>query len=87
MLGSLPKPASLWIPLLLLLKKLKAHKIIIAGHTDNVPEKGTGLYESNWDLSAARAITVMNYLINKKIISEQNAAIQAYADTQPKSKQ
>lgn len=67
------------------LKKLKAHKIIIAGHTDNVPEKGTGLYESNWDLSAARAITVMNYFIDKKIISEQNAAIQAYADTQPKA--
>jgi chemotaxis protein MotB len=67
------------------LKKLKAHKIVIAGHTDNVPEKGTGLYKSNWDLSAARAITVMDYLIDKKIISEDNAAIQAYADTQPKA--
>jgi chemotaxis protein MotB len=67
------------------LKKLKAHKIVIAGHTDNVPEKGTGIYKSNWDLSAARAITVMDYLIEKKIISEDNAAIQAYADTQPKA--
>ncbi|WP_291293630.1 flagellar motor protein MotB [Enterococcus sp.] len=67
------------------LKKLKAHKIVIAGHTDNIPEKGTGRYESNWDLSAARAITVMNYFIDKKIISEKNAAIQAYADTQPKA--
>lgn len=67
------------------LKKLNAHKIVIAGHTDNIPEKGTGRYESNWDLSAARAITVMNYFIEKKIISEKNAAIQAYADTQPKA--
>jgi chemotaxis protein MotB len=67
------------------LKKLNAHKIVIAGHTDNIPEKGTGRYESNWDLSAARAITVMNYFIDKKIISEKNAAIQAYADTQPKA--
>jgi chemotaxis protein MotB len=67
------------------LKKLNAHKIVIAGHTDNIPEKGTGHYESNWDLSAARAITVMNYFIDKKIISEKNAAIQAYADTQPKA--
>lgn len=67
------------------LKKLKANKIIIAGHTDNVPEKGTGRYQSNWELSAARAITVMNYFISKGVILEQNAAIQAFADTDPKA--
>ncbi len=67
------------------LKKLKENKIIIAGHTDNVPEKGTGRYQSNWELSSARAITVMNYFISKDVILEKNAAIQAFADTEPKA--
>ena len=67
------------------LKKLKANKIVIAGHTDNVPEKGSGRYQSNWDLSSARAITVMEYFISKGAVLEKNAAIQAFADTEPKA--
>lgn len=67
------------------LKKLKANKIVIAGHTDNVPEKGNGRYQSNWDLSSARAITVMEYFISKGAVLEKNAAIQAFADTEPKA--
>jgi len=67
------------------LKKLKTNKIVIAGHTDNVPEKGNGRYQSNWDLSSARAITVMEYFISKGAVLEKNAAIQAFADTEPKA--
>ena len=58
---------------------------MIAGHTDNVPEKGNGRYQSNWDLSSARAITVMEYFISKGAVLEKNAAIQAFADTEPKA--
>lgn len=53
------------------LKKLKTNKIVIAGHTDNVPEKGNGRYQSNWDLSSARAITVMEYFISKGAVLEK----------------
>jgi len=67
------------------LKKLKTNKIVIAGHTDNVPEKGNGRYQSNWDLSSARAINVMEYFISKGAVLEKNAAIQAFADTEPKA--
>ena len=58
---------------------------MIAGHTDNVPEKGNGRYQSNWDLSSARAINVMEYFISKGAVLEKNAAIQAFADTEPKA--
>lgn len=37
-------------------------KIVVAGHTDNIPIK-TARFRSNWDLSAARAVSVLHELI------------------------
>lgn len=37
----------------------------IDGHTDDVPLSGTGRLRNNWDLSAARAIAVLQYLVEK----------------------
>jgi chemotaxis protein MotB len=36
--------------------------LVVEGHTDNVPIRG-GRYRSNWELSEARAESVVNYLI------------------------
>jgi len=36
----------------------------IEGHTDNVPIKHSG-WKSNWELSAARAISVLHYLVDE----------------------
>jgi chemotaxis protein MotB len=35
----------------------------VDGHTDNVAVSGTGKYEDNWELSSARATSVVKYLI------------------------
>ncbi|MBX3597950.1 MAG: peptidoglycan -binding protein [Rhizobiaceae bacterium] len=35
----------------------------VDGHTDNVPLSGTGQYKDNWELSSARATSVVKYLI------------------------
>ncbi len=35
--------------------------ILIEGHTDNVPIK-TGIYKDNWDLSVARATSIVRYI-------------------------
>lgn len=69
-------------------------KVSIEGHTDNVvlDEKkyfgwGKGLerYESNWELSTARATRVVRYLIKKQGINPKRLRAVGYADTRPRA--
>lgn len=53
----------------------------VAGHTDNIPIKKRR-FKSNWDLSAARAISVVKHLTENGV-SPQNISGAGYADTQP----
>lgn len=39
----------------------------IDGHTDKRPLSGSGAFKDNWDLSSARAIAVVRYLISKGV--------------------
>ncbi|WP_432450543.1 peptidoglycan -binding protein [Aliiroseovarius marinus] len=38
--------------------------IRVDGHTDNVPLLGTGTFRNNWELSQARALSVVEYMID-----------------------
>lgn len=44
------------------LKSVGDREFLVAGHTDNVPIK-TARYKSNWELSTARAVTMVNEMI------------------------
>ncbi len=57
-------------------------KIMVAGHTDNIPIS-TGRFRSNWELSSARAVTVLHSLLNNPEIAEDRVVVQGFADTQP----
>lgn len=57
--------------------------LIIAGYTDNVPSNTTE-YPSNWELSAARAMTVMKLLVKHHGIEEDRVSVQAYGEYKPK---
>jgi chemotaxis protein MotB len=55
----------------------------VDGHTDRQPIKGAGgQFASNWELSAARAITVVKLLIADGVPAEHLAAT-AFGDNQP----
>ncbi len=56
--------------------------IIIEGHTDNVPIK-TKEYADNMELSIGRAISVLNYFVNKKNLPPQRFAIAGYGEHRP----
>lgn len=44
--------------------------IIVEGHTDNAPVSG-GRYDSNWELSVARAVSVIEFMISKEVPPEK----------------
>lgn len=46
--------------------------VLIEGHTDNVPYKGSGQLSGNWDLSTKRATSIVNILRENKSISPEN---------------
>ncbi len=52
----------------------------VAGHTDNKPISSSK-FRSNWELSAARAVSVVEYLI-KNGMQPANLSAAGYADTQ-----
>lgn len=57
-------------------------RIIIGGHTDNVPIK-TVKYRDNWDLSAARAVSVVRELVTVRRFEPSRIEAQGFADTKP----
>lgn len=58
-------------------------KVIVSGHTDNIPLKEGADYETNWGLSAARAVKVVEYLSGKFKIPPNKLSAAGYAEGQP----
>lgn len=56
--------------------------IAIEGHTDNQPIKYSG-WKSNWELSAARALSVLHYLVDKKGIDPKRVQAVGYGEYHP----
>ena len=60
----------------------KPGRILVAGHTDNIPIS-TGRFRSNWELSSARAVTVLHSMLRNKQIAQDRVQVQGFADTKP----
>ncbi len=58
------------------------NKIVIEGHTDNVPIN-TSQYPSNWELSAARATTVVRYFVDACGQNPSRISAAAYGEYKP----
>lgn len=56
--------------------------IVVTGHTDDVPISNER-FRSNWDLSAARAVSVVHAIIKRSKIDPQRLVAQGLADTTP----
>ncbi len=56
--------------------------VTVAGHTDNIPIN-SGLYRSNWELSAARAVTIAQSLLADDSVDQNRLIIEGHAETVP----
>jgi len=62
------------------------NKIIIEGHTDNIPIN-TPAMPNNWHLSSARALSVLDYFLgSKKILNPQRFSAQGCGEYRPIAK-
>ena len=58
------------------------NKIMIEGHTDNVPHHDQK-FESNWELSAGRAIAVLRHLVEQRNIDPSRLSAVGYGEYNP----
>ena len=58
------------------------YELSIEGHTDSTPIS-TSQFSSNWHLSAARAIAVLQYLVDAGGIAPELLSAAGFADTRP----
>ena len=57
--------------------------ITVAGHTDNQPISG-GNFRSNWELSGARAYSVMHELLKDDVLPKDRFVLKGCGETQPR---
>ncbi len=56
--------------------------ILIMGHTDNVPVQGK-LYESKWELSSYRGLSVLEYFLKEKDLLPSRFSVGGYGPSRP----
>ncbi|WP_289040520.1 peptidoglycan -binding protein [uncultured Aliiroseovarius sp.] len=57
--------------------------IRVDGHTDDVPLSGTGRFRNNWELSQARALSVVEYMINDLGFPPDRLAATGFGEYRP----
>lgn len=57
-------------------------RVIVAGHTDNAPIY-TSRFRSNWELSSARAVTVVHALMMNPGVSQDRILVEGHAESHP----
>ncbi|AWB48268.1 flagellar motor protein MotB [Gemmobacter aquarius] len=61
---------------------VKAKRIVVTGHTDNVPLSGS-TYRDNWDLASARAASVVREIIESGVVPDAEVVAVSKGDTAP----
>lgn len=62
--------------------QVKNRNIAIEGHTDNVPIRKSK-WKSNWELSTARATSVLHYVIDNRNVDPERLSAVGYGEFRP----
>lgn len=66
-----------------LFARLENATVSIQGHTDDLPVMPGSRFRDNWELSAARALSVLRYFVDVKGLEAGRFEVAGYADTRP----
>jgi chemotaxis protein MotB len=66
-----------------ILGRSRAREIRIAGHSDNVPIRSNPEFPSNWELSTARALTVLHRLVDVHRLSPSKLVAVGFGEHRP----
>ncbi len=66
----------------LIISKYPHERVIIEGHTDDTPIR-TELFPSNWELSAARSMAVLQYYYRQSLVSPSHLAAMGFGEFHP----
>jgi flagellar motor protein MotB len=66
------------------LKPLADKQILVGGHTDDAPIH-TARFPSNWELSTARAVNVVHFLVDQVGVDPRKLTAAGYSQYQPRS--
>jgi chemotaxis protein MotB len=66
----------------ILSKELAEYNVGIEGHTDNQPIKHSK-WKSNWELSTARALSVLHFMVNERGLSPDRLSAIGYGEYRP----
>ena len=55
----------------------------VDGHTDDVPLSGLGEFRDNWELSQARALSVVRYMVDFLDFPPDRLSANGFAEFQP----
>lgn len=62
--------------------KATSNRVVIEGHTDNIPIR-SAKYGSNWELSAARATSVLWHLVHEYGVRPERLSVSGYGEFRP----
>jgi len=57
-------------------------ELIVSGHTDDLPVR-SGAFQSNWDLSASRATSVVHRFLFEHLLDPTRVTVQGFGDSRP----
>ena len=80
--ATLHKKASATLDTIIKLAKKMPYPMVVEGHTDSRPIRTAG-FPSNWELSSARAIAAMRYIVAKGGLDPKRISVAGYAHMRP----
>lgn len=78
------KETKIFLKMVAKIIRVMPYTVMVEGHTDDVPMSGKGAYPTNWELSTARAASVVRYFVEEQRLDPKRFIVAGYAEYKPR---